>query len=160
MSRETRRRWAFNERFLIGADNPAGPMLHRWRLIQTPWFGIYVHFIYREDLDRDPHDHPWTFFSFVLCGGYVEQHWDDARLGGTGEGYLFRSWGKRRSMLRAGRSHYFPLSAAHRITQVHGKTITLVLVGRKQRDWGFWTDTGWVNYRDYLKLDDQLKVAQ
>jgi hypothetical protein len=58
---------------------PGNPMMERWRLLQTPWLGIYVHFIHREDLDPIPHDHPWQFRSFVLRGGYNEEFWPDAR---------------------------------------------------------------------------------
>lgn len=146
MSREHRRRWAFNERFLIGAENPAGPMLERWRLVQTPWFGIYVHFIYREDLDRDPHDHPWNFFSIVLRGVYEEERTADIRRPHKVDLRRFTdsSW--------LNRMHFFPLRSAHRIIWVMPGTVTLCIVGRKRRDWGFWTSYGWVEYRDYFLL--------
>src|SRR4051794_6827094 len=72
-----RTRWTINERFVIG--KPGNPMMERWRLIQTPLLGVYVHFIYREDLDPTPHDHPWAFVSLVLRGEYQERVWPDAR---------------------------------------------------------------------------------
>lgn len=146
MSREGRKRWDFgwrpSSRFLIGASNPAGPMLERWRLIQTPWFGIYVHHIYREDMDRTPHDHPWEFRSLVLRGGYTEELHPDIRV----NGFSFESRSHQR-----GSFHVFPLANAHRITYVLPGTTTLVLVGRKQRIWGFWDDllgsATWIDYR-------------
>lgn len=147
MSREGRKRWDFfwrkSSRFLIGASNPVGPMLERWRLIQTPWFGIYLHHIYREDMDRTPHDHPWEFRSIVLRGGYVEEHHTDIRQRGLVGGH--REY-------RAGQYHLFPLADAHRIVHVESGTVTLVLTGRKQRIWGFWDhEQGqgavWTDYR-------------
>jgi hypothetical protein len=131
-----RSRWDLNSRFVIG--QPGNPMMERWRLLQTPWLGIYVHFIYREDLDPIPHDHPWQFRSFVLRGGYTEYAWPDARVSGDNELHNWRRWSL----------HRFPLAAAHRIVSVKPKTVTLVLVGRKRRSWGFWNDGTWVDYRE------------
>lgn len=142
MSREGRARWGFNERFVIG--KPGNPMLERWRLLQTPWFGIYVHFIYREDLDPVCHDHPWAFWSWVLRGGYTELVQVDPRSTRWDDQYLHSH--NRFSL------HSFPLANAHRITHVQPKTVTLVLVGRKQRVWGFYIDDEWVDYCDALHL--------
>jgi hypothetical protein len=129
-------RWGINERFIIG--KPGNSMLERWRLIQTPLFGLYVHFLFREDLDRDPHDHPWSFWSLVLRGGYHEELTPDPRVGDR------KIIGRR-----AGSVHHFPLRSAHRISSVLSGTVTLVLVGRRRRSWGFYTPEGWVDYRKY-----------
>jgi len=137
-----RRRWALNERFVIG--QPGNPMMERWRLLQTPWLGIYVHLIYREDLDPIPHDHPWRFLSFVLRGGYSEDFYPDARVS-EGRAQSFGRWS----------FHSFPPAAAHRITSVRPGTVTLVLVGRKVRTWGFWQFGRWIDYRDALGLRPQ-----
>lgn len=140
---ERLRRWAFNSRFLIG--KPGNPMMERWRLVQTPLFGIYVHFIYREDLDPVPHDHPWRFWSLVLRGGYAEVYHDDARV---------IEHAQQREH-RAGTVHSFSLRAAHRITAVQPGTVTLVLVGRKLRTWGFYDHrrgNAFVDWRDALGI--------
>lgn len=139
MSREGRKRWALNERFVIG--KPGNPMLERWRVFSTPWFGLYVHRIYREDLDPVPHDHPWRFRSLVLAGGYTEEVHERP---GSGE---CRDISHGRLSL-----HAFPLHRAHRITYVKPRTVTLVLVGRKVRTWGFYDGPRFVDYRDALGL--------
>lgn len=139
MSREGRKRWAWDESFLIG--QPGNPMMKRWRLFSTPWFGLYVHFIYREDLDPVPHDHPWAFWSFILRGGYEEElH----KRPGDGE-----TEDKVHVFLGL---HHFPLHHAHRITKVLKGTTTLVLVGPKRRTWGFYHGSRWIDYRDALNL--------
>lgn len=152
MSREQRARWDFGWRksshFVIG--KPGDPMLHRWRLIQTPWFGVYVHFIYREDLDPVPHDHPWQFWSLILRGSYEEYYRDDPR---DRAGDVIR-WHARGSV------HHFPLQAAHRITEVTPGTTTLCIVGRKLRVWGFYEGKRWVDYRDALRLRPTEGVAR
>ena len=151
MSREGRSRWDFGWRqsshFVIG--KPGDPMLHRWRLLQTPWFGIYVHFIYREDLDPVPHDHPWQFWSLVLCGGYTEALHE--RPGGDSYRWVTRHrW----------RLHRFPLHWAHRIIEVQPRTVTLCLVGRKRRTWGFYDGARFVDYRHALALRPTEGVAE
>lgn len=156
MSREGRRRWGLLQTFVIGRQD--NPMMKRVRLIQTPWFGVYVHFIYREDLDPVLHDHPWNFFRMVLRGGYVENYADDP-ASGTSLPQMILPWRPLR----------FPTSHAHRIVMVKPGTVSLVLVGRKHRTWGFWepikaeldpydppwhvpNGARWVDYRDALGL--------
>lgn len=145
MSRENRARWAINERFVIGKQS--NPMMVRWRLVQTPWFGVYVHFIYREDLDPVPHDHPWVFWRMVLRGAYREHYLADP----AGGMILPRE-------IRRLRPERFPVKHAHRITEVEDGTVSLVVVGRKRRVWGFWgpredaAPRTWVDYRDALGL--------
>jgi hypothetical protein len=147
MSREERRRrWALLQTFVIGKQN--NPMMKRVRVIQTPWFGIYVHFIYREDLDPWSHDHPWNFWRMVLKGGYIENYSDDPSRG------LFSP-----QMILPWRPLWFPTNHAHRITMVKPGTVSLVLVGRKQRTWGFWRPKRgaddrreWHDYREVLGL--------
>lgn len=135
-----RYRWAVNSRFLIG--KPGNPMMERWRLIQTPLFGIYVHFIYREDLDPVPHDHPWRFWSFILRGGYTEELHRRTGDCGSCEDRVCSRWSL----------HSFPLHHAHRIVSVRPKTVTLVLVGRKVRTWGFYDGARWIDWRDALGI--------
>lgn len=137
---ERKRRWSLNRRFLIGpADNP---MLERWQLVKTPWFGIYLHFIYREDLDPVPHDHPWSFWSIVLRGGYHESYHPDPRV----------SFASIMRAFRRGDVHHFPLSAAHRITGAQPGTTTLVFAGPKVRAWGFYQGLAWIDARAALAL--------
>jgi hypothetical protein len=118
------------------ARNPERVYLRRLRLIQTPWFGLYLHWIYAPDRDRDPHDHPWWFASWVLRGGYVEDVWT-TRL----------RW---RQHVRGRFSvHHMLTHHAHAIKSIEPGTITAVLVGPRCREWGFWTPEGWVHWRRY-----------
>jgi hypothetical protein len=135
-----RSRWDFNSRFVIG--QPGNPMLERWRLLQTPWFGIYVHHIYREDRDPVPHDHPWTFWSLILRGGYDELYRSEPRINSNDVPRSHAQW----------TVHHFPLQGAHRIVSVRPKTVSLVLVGRKRRTWGFYNGWEWVPYTTALGL--------
>lgn len=134
-------RWAFMQRLDIPDTNdPSRVYLRRRRIIQTPWFGILWHHIFLRDSDRDPHDHPWPFASFVVRGGYSEKIYPAPWS--TLDYCLTRHW-KRFSW------HIVDTKAAHQVTDVSQNTITLVLTGRRSREWGFWTSSGFVQWRSY-----------
>lgn len=133
-------RWSVFRVFNIpSATDPGVTYLRRLRIVQTPWFGFYVHWVYLPDKDRDPHDHPWNFWSFVARGGYTEaitdspEALDNQRI----------EQHKRFSL------HRMSTGRAHAISLLEPRTITVLLVGRRSRDWGFWTAAGWVPWRDY-----------
>lgn len=161
------RRWAFLERFDIRDPETGELYLRRWRVLQTPWFAIYLHKIAAPDKDRHLHDHPWSFLSLVLCGGYDELRpaWParfDEDLGERSEtdGVDIdprELIAVRRGWLSLG---YRRAEDMHRIARLHRKpTWTLVLVGRRRRDWGFATERGWVQWERYLGINQDGGVS-
>lgn len=142
------RRWAFMKRYDINDINDKSDLyMRRWRMIQTPWFGIYLHRIQRPDGDRYLHDHPWPFTSFILKGGYSED-WlspELLRRSPTVQGRP-RTWGQHRthmagSVTRVRRGEYHSIRHLYRVP-----TWTLVFVGRRGTDWGYLTENGWVDH--------------
>ncbi len=139
---------------------PQDPYLDRTVIVSTPWFGVYLHHIWREDRDDFPHDHPWPFVTMILRGGYQEE-WFPRPHSATG---WLRRW-ERWSL------HRVPLSAAHRIASVDSGTVSLILRGRRRADdsWSFWVPVGLtrdqakpVPYDEYLGLrtaDARMVVA-
>jgi hypothetical protein len=117
--------WALMEKFEVPNYDSDGNYLTRWRLIQTPWFGIYLHRFDGPDPRTTLHDHPWNFTSLVLRGGYIQRRLDPhTRL--VDEASRIR-WINR---LRAHDAH-----AIVRLLRV--PTWTLMLVGRRVRLWGY-----------------------
>jgi len=45
--------------------------LEYWR-IKTRWFGVRLHRWKKDDNDEFSHDHPWSFVTLVLWGGYTD----------------------------------------------------------------------------------------
>lgn len=45
----------------------------RWKILETPWLGIYIHKIYKSDEDKHLHNHPWSYVSLCL-GGKGKEH--------------------------------------------------------------------------------------
>ena len=125
-------RWALWSRMTIPCQDGL-VYLVRLRIVQTPWFGVYLHDIHEPDNDPHPHDHPWTFVSIVLRGGYHEE------LSCVWPGRRIRSWPHRWEKKRGRWSvHRMNQSLAHRITHVRPRTKTLVLVGPRRSEWGFY----------------------
>lgn len=128
------------------SDGAAELFVSRLRLVQTPWFGVYVHVIHRPDVDPDPHDHPWPFVSVVLSGWYLEElsdtpAWYDGSLLASPRGWRVHKPLRPRIMRRR---------RAHRIIDTHGGPVwTLCVIGRDRGDWSFWTPEGRVPWREY-----------
>lgn len=91
-----------------------------------------LHWIVRPDPQPDPHDHPVTFLSIVLRGGYTEWR-PEIPL------HVVRWFNLIRS------------TDVHRITYVKPGTLTLAIAGPKVRDWGHHTPAGWVDWRTYQR---------
>lgn len=113
-------------------DGRGDVFFRRHDLIKSRWlpFSVYLHEFFRSDRDRCLHDHPWSFVSIILRGGYWEEMHDG------------RHWRRPGSLLvrRA--------EVAHRIEINPGtRPWSLVFVGRRFRPWGFWGPRGWVAWK-------------
>lgn len=92
--------------------------------------GVVLHRFTEPD-HGDPHDHPFPFTSFIICGGYEERVYDPS----GNEVTNFR---------RPGDCFRVPAKRIHRITRLlDGECWTLILPGpweRKSRFWQFRDD--------------------
>jgi hypothetical protein len=101
-----------------------GEVFYRYQLLKTRWFNLYLH-----QLDAPAwhpvgcHDHPWWFVTVLLKGGYLERHVNGAVV----------EWNRR----YPGQILYRSASHAHDVITPYGRSWSLVLTGRKSRDWGF-----------------------
>lgn len=114
--------WAFMKRFEVPSfDEPDVNYMTRLRVIQTPWFGIYLHRFDRPDSRPTLHDHPWPFASFVIRGaGYVERV------------------GLNKTRRRVCWANFKRATDLHYIEELLSPVVwTLVVVGRRRRAWGY-----------------------
>jgi hypothetical protein len=130
-------KWGFLEGMDIGTDGD--PYLDRLRIINTPFFNLYLHHIHRADLERSGHDHPWSFLSIVLSGAYKEEVWPYKEC----PGYSREFTRKRFSIHKMGQS------SAHTITSIYGILWTLVITGPRRSDWGFYPNGKFIHWKDY-----------
>lgn len=93
--------------------------LVRWRF-ETPWGSIRLHHWIGPDDDRARHDHPWSFVTFVLRGGYTD-------LSPAGDQHL-----------KAPAVQYRNAEHQHTVVPDSGGAWTIIVTGPKIRSWGFW----------------------
>ncbi len=125
-------------------ENPLGWLLQRFDI------AIRVHEILRSDSDRAYHDHPWSYISILLEGGYYEvcPEEDGPRCIPT---LIGRSY--RRRYYPVGSVIYRGIAHKHRLMLVGKQPVTTLFItlGKKQ-SWGFYPSNGiFVPYKDYLK---------
>jgi hypothetical protein len=109
----------------------ASEYIVRLHLIKTPWFALCLHWFNKPDPEPFHHDHPVSFLSIIINGGYIEER--NGKL-------VNRVW-----------ANYIRASAEdkHTIKYVIPGTLTLCFMGPKTREWGFHTDFGWKMWKDY-----------
>lgn len=139
-------RWSvLTYREIEDASDPDEVYLRRWTILGTPWGSLKLHNIRMPDGDRALHDHPWSFASFIIAGGYIEER---LTLG-------VHEWPRevRDLYVRRPRSiHRMPCDGAHRIRELLGPCWTLVVTGPFRRVWGFYPEPGvWVPHDRYLE---------
>lgn len=125
-----------------------GDYMRRW-ILRTPWGTLRIHHILRSDEDTHLHDHPFDFTSFLLSGGYVEV----VPVNGPHSKFAYLQVWPRFSIVRK------KAEDAHRLI-LQRPVWTFVISGPKRRSWGFHTEHGWVNHRDYLRLFPEVIVAR
>jgi hypothetical protein len=136
----------FFERRVIGGE--ADPLLVRYIVFRMLRCGIYVHKLCRSDYDRALHDHPWPFISIILKGSYTEVH--DQTINGQ---MVYQHHSRGAILVR-------PAEWRHRFVLRSDRTSptwTLVIVGRRQRPWGFFLPTGWCWWR---KHNNALNICE
>jgi hypothetical protein len=138
-----------------------GPLMTRLHLLTTPWFKVYLHLFHRSDEDRELHDHPWSFVSLILWGGYHEvRPIRDNRqmlkqLGGAEQHWNTTWMATERVRVRPLSVLFRPAWWAHRVELEQGRvSVSLVAVFRKAREWGFFTRSGWRHHRQFISSRD------
>jgi hypothetical protein len=131
----------------------------RLHVVKTPWCAVCLHWIRKPDKEPWLHDHPVSFFSFILRGGYTE-------LRRTDEGKPYHKVNRWFNFVRGRHTD------AHRIVLARSNTLTLCFMGPKTREWGFhvWEEMcpegtatpGWIMWKDYyarLKAGEDMRKS-
>jgi hypothetical protein len=127
--------WDWIQKHILGrSDIYSGGVLYmrRWR-VGPKWFlGLRLHHIVRSDADPELHDHPFSFATLILRGGYTEQLADGTRTRHGPGSVLFRS-----------------AEVLHRL-DLDKPAWTVVLRGPIRRSWGFMTRIGWMPWQRFV----------
>lgn len=117
-----------------------------------PFFGAFLHKMEAPDPGIDLHDHPWSFVSLILWGGYTEARASSREACSHAEraekrGDRLRGYPVTRRPLTV---RSMRLDECHSITELARTTSwSLVFHGLKRRQWGFYLPTGWMYWKDY-----------
>lgn len=132
--------WLIRKLFLVKEIKSRTGVVHfrRYRLLSTPWLRIYIHKICQSDQDKHMHDHPWSFFSFLLWGSYQEwsafaPNWNSVKE------QVFPAY----SLVRHHRTD------AHRIRLLTPHVWSFVVAWGKTYPWGYQTEHGWMDHERY-----------
>lgn len=135
--------------------------MRRWG-VAGRWGGVYLHRFDAPDPGIDLHDHPFSFVSVVLAGGYIEERADIreaemlARIADKWPTTCHRGVLEHRGRwsVRALR-----LDECHRIVDLdRGRRCwTLVLRGPVRRRWGFYLPEGFMDESVY---DGTVRAAR
>lgn len=139
-----------NDRFKAEVIGQAEcPLMVRWTILKFP-FGmgkLMVHHFPPEVTDRDPHDHPSSFITLVLKGGYFNTEWEEYSDGFEVERIPTIEW------LGRGAVRYRRADHMHVTETGEQGAWTVVLMGPKIRDWGFRRieDGSWWQFEAYIR---------
>ena len=113
----------------------------RLHVLKTPWFAVCLHWLNKPDPEPYLHDHPVSFLSLILRGGYTERRVRGLR-------YDFTKVNRWYNFVRATEDD------RHTITSVRPNTLTLCFMGPKTREWGFHVAKqpgGWIHWKEYYR---------
>ncbi len=125
---------------------------------ETPWGSIRLHHWIGPDDDRAKHDHPWSFVTFVLRGGYTDAspcfacggNGYDAVANGAFDCTECKGTGEIREHLKAPAIQYRDAEHQHTVFPDDGGCWTVIVTGPKIRNWGFWVNGKFRSHRKYF----------
>jgi hypothetical protein len=118
---------------------PEGHKAPRWW--QKPFMKlplVYLHKFESSDEDEELHSHPWTATSLILSGGYLEERRATIR-GAFPDG--LDVYEVVRTPFRPGQINRLHPDTFHRVRLFGDECWTLIVVGDRVQDWGFWSPT-------------------
>jgi hypothetical protein len=169
----------FNKRIVIRREDNGEPYLIRRTLISFgKWFSIKYHQILQSD-DVCSHDHPWSFLTIILKGGYYEWTPVDQKENGEilanhvapdevievkrwhGAGsimYRPAKWRHRLELRKEGLYEVVKNNGNVSVTISQSPPVipahTLVFTFKVIQPWGFFTKRGWMYWKNYNQNRD------
>jgi len=105
-------------------------------------FNIFLHKFHKGD-PGDVHDHPWSYATLILAGGYYEY---------TPNFEYGRMVSETKHWRGPGHFRICSPSSYHRIELKQGVTPwTLFMPGPQRREWGFLVNNKWIHNDNYLE---------
>ena len=113
-------------------------------------FNIFLHKFLKSDPD-DLHDHPWSYCTIILKGGYWEY---TPSLVNCDTGEIIttkKKWWGPGTIRFSNSTQRHRIELSDELIKNNISTWTLFIPGIKSRKWGFWTKNGWIENESYLE---------
>ena len=110
---------------------PSDPYLTRW-VLDLGFVSFRLHHWTGSDDLRHPHDHDWSFLTFVLYGSYIDRSPDGDEVMSVGK-FAFR---------KAEHQHCVEVKTKH--------CWTFLITGPQRRKFGFWVNGKFVKRNKYF----------
>lgn len=136
------RRWTiWHHQFDLVRAEDGETYLRRWWIVKTPYGGIALHRMTAPDARETLHDHPFSFLSIPVRGGYYEKRLNPRTMEVGGR------WVTRFNLVRK--------HDAHSIRALTRPVVwTLLFIGKHRRTWGFWERSNYSpNFWSWTKHD-------
>lgn len=152
---------------IAGREDPENVYLRRMPLFRSRLLSIYIHRFMRSD-KGDHHDHPFSFLSYIVKGGYRESRVHGSHLGrqpsAAGTIHDVEVTQEQREAgtfaYRKAKDIHMVFIDRHYTAEEYKKApLTVIFRGPYLCEWGFWIPSGkkslsWVYWREYLGVPE------
>lgn len=142
--------------FIRGKDQADTVYLIRYLLVNSKYFNFYIHRFLRSDAD-DPHDHPWSFMTYVVDGEYHEHKYNFSCVNPLFEtcdySHVVNHREKGSLVFRnATDVHKVVVDEDIPVLEKERAPLTICITGPRKREWGFWKggESLFAHGRNYL----------
>ncbi len=125
--------------------------MKRWKFMPDRLPGFRLHNIIKSDQDRELHDHPFSFLSIILKGGYFEYREDGSKKWYGPGSVLWRPGKTLHRIELAPQFAYIDRGATYEeVDDGEVPAWTFVLRSKHFRNWGFQTISGWMPWEKFV----------
>jgi hypothetical protein len=139
------RKWVTGEPHVILHQNGQPYLIRRYVVPRNNYLNVYLHKFVRSDYDEALHDHPWWFISMILKGQYVEHQLAGKMSHRQAGSIAFRKATTMHRVELFYQDNQWKLGEGYTPVPVW----TLVITGRRVREWGFACPKGWCPWKEF-----------
>lgn len=148
-----------NTVYYIKGGNNDDVFLVRYIVYKSKNFRFYIHRFLRSDADQ-PHDHPASFYTYVVDGSYQEYKYDLNKPIVT-DGEFKTYWSFDINLRKAGSLAFRKATDIHRVvlprtyslSEIEQAPLTICLMLKRERNWGYWKNGCYfIDWREYLNI--------
>lgn len=123
--------------------------MFRWTMLDFGFVKLLQHRFQPLAYDKDPHDHPRSFLTLVVRGGYDDVQPCSCDAHARDRAAMLACSATKIDQVRAPAIRFRRAEHAHITTGGPKGALTFVVMGPLRREWGFWRDGRLWPWREY-----------